>query len=452
MNKATDINNDFSNQGAQRTEKVKKNVLFSVLLKGLDVAVYLLIVPATLGYLNKYEYGLWLTLNSILMWINSFDIGLGNGLRNRLAEALVSGNKELGRIYVSTTFVMLTILSALFIIVGSAVCPFIDWYSLLNANPALVGRLDEIVYMSFVIFAVNFTFRFIGNVYLALQMPAVNNLLIFLGNFFALAGILIITFVKSGGLFMVAFIYSVAPLFVYVLAYPVTFGRLYPYLRPSFSLFKKEYLGDLFNIGVKFFLLQLSAILLFAFANILISQLFGPDSVTPYNISYRYFSLIPMAMNLLLAPMWSATTDAFARGEIDWIKKTKRKTELILFGAIILIAFQLSVSGFFYRIWVGSDVSVGWPISILMAIYIAILIASLTYSSFLNGIGKLQVQVINTVSMAILFYPVCYVLGYKFGIAGVIGGMCLLNISGLILNFVQFHKILNGKAHGIWNR
>ena len=103
--------------GDERTIKVKKNILASVLIKGVDFLVYLLLVPVTLGYLNQYEYGIWLTLSSILMWINSFDIGLGNGLRNKLSEALAQNDKKLCKSYVSTTLFMLCILMLILMII-----------------------------------------------------------------------------------------------------------------------------------------------------------------------------------------------------------------------------------------------------------------------------------------------------------------------------------------------
>jgi hypothetical protein len=90
--------------GNDRSVKAKKNIIASFGIKAIDSLVYFLLVPVTLGYLNPYEYGIWLTLSSILMWVNSFDIGLGNGLRNKLAEALANKDKELARAYVSTTF------------------------------------------------------------------------------------------------------------------------------------------------------------------------------------------------------------------------------------------------------------------------------------------------------------------------------------------------------------
>ena len=86
------------------------NIAGSILIKGWNCIVQLLLVPITLNCLNQYEYGIWLTINSILLWIDQFDIGLGNGLRNKLAEALAKGDKEKARRLVSTTFMMLIII------------------------------------------------------------------------------------------------------------------------------------------------------------------------------------------------------------------------------------------------------------------------------------------------------------------------------------------------------
>lgn len=79
--------------GNERTVLIKKNIAGSILIKGWNCIVQLLLVPITLNCLNQYEYGIWLTINSILLWIDQFDIGLGNGLRNKLAEALAKGDK-----------------------------------------------------------------------------------------------------------------------------------------------------------------------------------------------------------------------------------------------------------------------------------------------------------------------------------------------------------------------
>lgn len=439
-------------QGDKRTIKAKKNIIASIVLKGIDSLVYLLLVPVTLGYLNSYEYGIWLTLNSILMWINSFDIGLGNGMRNRLAEAVAKNDLSLGRIYVSTTFFMLIFLMGGLIVIGTFAEPFVNWYDILSTTPGQVPHLKEIVYVSFLIFCLNFIFKFIGNVYLAMQLPAVNNAINVSGHVLSLLIIFILTRTTAGSLFWVAVTYSASPLMVYLVAYPVTFFKVFPAFRPSVRLFRREYLKDLLNIGVQFFLLQLSGILLFAFANLLISHMFGPENVTPYNIAYRYFSLVPMAMNIILAPMWSATTDAYTKGDMDWIKRTMRTIHKILMSAYLCLLLMVILSEPIYQLWIGDAVVIPYDITIGMAIYILVFISSLTYSYFLNGLGKLRIQTLNTISMAILFYPLCCFLGLEFGIIGVLGGMIILNVSGLILNIIQFAKLIKGTAKGIWNK
>lgn len=439
-------------KGNARTVKARKNVLASIALKGIDGLIYLLFVPVTLGYLKPYEYGVWLTLNSILVWIDSFDVGLGNGMRNKLAQAMAADDKEKGKIYVSTTFFMLIILMGILILAGTAAEPFVNWYSVLSTTPSEVGSLDKIVYLTFLIYCLNFIFKFIGNVYLAAQLPAVNNFFVTAGHLIALAVIYILTKTTSGSLLLVAVIYCASPLVVYVLAYPVTFLKIFPYLSPNIKYFRKKYLGDLFNIGILFFILQLSGILLFSLANLLISHIFGPEQVTPYNIAYRYYSLVPMLMALIVAPMWSATTDAYERGEIEWIRNTMKRIRKILFMAILILVVMTVASEWVYKIWVGEEVEIGFSISFWMALYTAILIISLAYSNFLNGLGKLRLQTINTVIVAFLFYPVCRILGLEYGVPGVLMGMCILNFSGLVLNIIQFHKVIEGKARGIWEK
>lgn len=435
-----------------RTIKARKNILASVLLKGVDLIVYMGLVPITLGYLNAYEYGVWLTLNSILMWINSLDIGLGNGMRNKLAAALAQGEKEQGRIYVSTTFYMLVGVMGILIILGMLCKPFLDWYGILGTDSSKIPHLNEIVFVSFVFCSLNFIFKFIGNVYQALQLPAVSNLITVAGHLLSLIVIFFLTIFTPGSLFLVAIAYTCSPLVVYLIAYPVTFGRVYHFLSPSLKMFRKEYLKDLFGVGFQFFLLQLSGILLFSITNLLISHLFGPDQVTPYNIAYRYFSLIPIAMNLILAPMWSATTDAYSRGEMAWIKQSMATIHKCLYVTYVVLILMVVISPVVYRLWIGTTVNIPLSLSGLMALYIAILQTSLAYSNFLNGLGKLRLQTVNTVIVALVACPLLWVLGKEIHIPGLLLGMCVLNISGLILNRIQFKKVTNFTATGIWNK
>ncbi|MBR1557153.1 MAG: hypothetical protein IJ647_05280, partial [Prevotella sp.] len=71
---------------------------------------------------------------------------------------------------------------------------------------------------------------------------------------------------------------------------------------------------------------------------------------------------------------------------------------------------------------------------------------------FLNGIGALRLQLYMTVS-AVVFIPLAwFVSSHTHDIVWFMAVMCLCNIPGILVNIIQFNKILNGTATGIWRR
>src|ERR1043165_1990343 len=102
----------FFTQGHERTLKAKKNVAISFLLKGISILIGFVLIPMTINYVNPTQYGIWLTLSSIISWFSFFDIGLGNGLKNKVAQANALGDFTQARIYISTTYAILAIISS----------------------------------------------------------------------------------------------------------------------------------------------------------------------------------------------------------------------------------------------------------------------------------------------------------------------------------------------------
>ena len=328
----------------------------------------------------------------------------------------------------------------------------INWYKLLNVNISTVTNLTEVISISFCFFGLNFILKFIGNVFQALQIPSAMYIMNFLGHLLSLLIIYFLKITTTGNLLLVAIVYSASPPLIYLLAYPITFYCLFKKLAPSFKFFDKECIKGLFNLSIIFFLLQMASLILFSLSNLIISNLFSPAEVTPYNIVQRYFSIIPMITNIIIAPMWSATTDAYTRGDFLWINRISKKLKRMLGYIIILLSIMVVISPIVYRIWIGKNVGITFQLSILMAIYSFIIMWSHSYSYLLNGMGKLKLQTLNTIIVAILFYPLIRFLGHQLMVPGILIGMCVLNLSGAILNTIQFNKVINKAAVGIWNK
>ncbi len=88
-----------------------------------------------------------------------------------------------------------------------------------------------------------------------------------------------------------------------------------------------------------------------------------------------------------------------------------------------------------------------------MAVYIFILIYSMQYSYFINGIGKLRLQLIFSIAAAILFVPAAYLVAKMTNnIIWFMAVMCIVNTPGMIVNRIQFTKLINKNATGLWNK
>ena len=436
----------------KRSSLLQKNILASFLIKGWSAFIVLLMVPATLNCLGEYKNGIWLTISSMLLWIDNMDIGLGNGLRNKVAEYMAHEEHERTRSLISSTFAMLTCIIIPVMLVLMLLIVVGDPYQVFNATPDKAPHLDQVLMVTVILVCTSFVFKLIGNFYMGIQLPAVSNLLIALGQTLALIGTYIVLWSGSHSIMHIALVNTAAPLFVYLLAFPYTFFYKYPHLRPSYRLIDFKEAKAVINMGVQFFIMQISGVILFMTSNLLISNLFSPELVTPYQITYRYFSIMLVIFTVICMPFWNATTDAYERGDMDWIRKATRKLRLMTIGIMACITIMVILSPWVYATWIG-DIFIDVKMSIVMAVYIFILIYSLRYSYFINGIGKLRLQLIFTTTAAILFIPLAYLTTlWSHNIIWFMVVMCLVNIPGLIVNRIQFSKLIKGQATGIWNK
>jgi O-antigen/teichoic acid export membrane protein len=434
-----------------RTNKIQKNIIASFFLKGGSMLISLLLVPLTLSYLNSYEYGVWLTLSSVLTWIYVLDIGLGNGLRNKLTEALALGDKRMAKTYVSTTFISLFLIISFVYILFILVQNWLNWSSILNVDPDKISNLNEVVTIVFAFFCINFVLKIVGNIFMAYQQPAVNDLIYFLGNLLSFVLIYISTKLFPGSLMKVAVIFSATPIFVLLCAYPIVFYK-HRDIIPSIYFLKFKYLKDLMSLGFQFFIIQISCVIVFMTSNFIISKLFGPDQVTSYNIAFKYFSIVTIGFTIILAPIWSAVTDAYTRGDLEWIKKQIKKL-LVIWGLFLLLTIvMILVSSFVYSFWMGKEIKISMSLSVLCGIYVTISNWNNVFAFFINGVGKVRLQLYSSILSGVLYIPLAVYLGKQIGVAGVILAMCLSLFISSIWFPVQYWKIVSNKAKGIWNK
>jgi len=439
-------------KGHERSIKAKKNILASFIIKGLSIAISLVLVPLTINYVNPSRYGIWLTLSSMVSWFSFFDIGFGNWLRNRFAEALAKGQDELARIYVSTTYAILSIIIGIVLILFLIINRYLDWSKILNTTPEMAGELSILAGIVFVFFCLRFIFQLLATVLTANQEPAKASFFDFLGSFFSLIIIFILTKTTSGNLIYLGTALSFAPVFVLVFFSIWFYSRDYKRYAPSFKYVKLGFARNLMSLGIKFFIIQIAALVLFNTNNIIITQLLGPEEVTTFNVSFKLFSVVTMIFFIIATPLWSAFTDAYVKSDFEWIKSVLSKMRKIWYLLIIFSIMILSASPLIYKLWVGDSVKVPFALSVAMCIYGIVYIWQTIHVFLLNGIGKIKLQLYLVIFTGLINIPLAIFLGKKIGLVGISLTSILLFIFMGIFFSIQTQKILNKTAVNIWNK
>jgi O-antigen/teichoic acid export membrane protein len=438
-------------RGHERSLEAKKNILASFVIKGFSISISLLMVPLTINYVNPTQYGIWLTLSSIVAWFSFFDVGFGNGLRNRFAEAKAVGDLGKARIYVSTTYLVLTMIFAGVWLTFVAGNQFIDWSMVLNAPVDLKAELSLLALIVFTFFCLQIVLQTISTVVIADQKPARSAMFDTAGQFLTLVAVFALTRVSEGSLVKLGTALGSIPVLVLLVASIWLYRTHYRAVAPSLSLAKKAYAKDIMKLGVQFFVIQIAVIVIYQTTNIVIAQVSGPADVTVYNIAFKYFSIAMLVFGIIMGPFWSAFTDAFARSDYAWMKRTEARLRMVALAGLALIIIMIAAAATVYRLWIGEAVQVRWSVSVVVAIYVATNIWNMLYSMLLNGMGKIRLQLYVSLLGTALNIPLAIALGRVFGIEGVVLSSILLNLISAIYAPIQVKRLLDRSAKGIWN-
>ena len=379
--------------------ELSSNIVLTFLIKGVAMLISILIVPAYTRYFsNDGVYGTWLTISAIFVWMNMFDFGIGNGLRNYLVKTLASKDEEASKRYVSSSYVSVGFISLMIFIVGMIVINLLNWNTIMKVssdviNPAIFKTFISIVFSGVVI---HFFFLLISSICYAIQKTFLPGLISLITQV-ALYAFLLIPNNYSPNEKVLGL--SVAHLVAYnipilVVTVVLFVGKL-RFARPSIRAFDKAAAKQVVSLGGVFFIIQLALIALNSSNEIYINSFFSPSEVVQYNYYHKLFYVLMVFITLVLQPFWSAITKAYYEKRFAWIKKTYLYlnilgTLLCLSCAVLALIYQPLAN-----IWLGKGVLNVEFLSVSMfALHTAMYIIGNITCSVSNGVGKLKCQMV----------------------------------------------------------
>lgn len=440
--------------GHERSVKAKKNIIALLIIRGFGITINLALIPLTLNLLDDYKYGAWIMLFNMLSWIQIFDIGIGNGLRNKFAEAIAKKNFKEAQEYVSTGYFIMGFITLSLIILFIVPWLLIDWSYVFNVKKELSQEITILIGVAFILTAIQFSLNLVTTLLTADNKPALSAFIFTFSNAIIFLFFLLLKSEISGDLVSIGVIYSSVPLVVLLVSSLIIFNGKYKVIKPRIKSFDRKKVKDLFNLGIQFFVIQIAVLVIFQTDSLIIAHTISPEEVTPYSIVFRYFGIVTMLAGIAMTPFWSAFTEANTTGDYIWIKNIILKQIKFLIPTSVLILLLLFLAPLLIPIWLKKDIVISPSLLIGMAIYTFISIYNNIFSYFLNGVGKPKMSAILSIFAAVINIPLSlfFIKNLGMGSSGVIFGTIVSLSLGLFFGPYQAYLIITKKAKGIWNQ
>jgi O-antigen/teichoic acid export membrane protein len=430
--------------------KVNFNIAVSFALRAVSIIISFLIVPYSLKLLDTNKYGIWLAISSTVSWISILDIGLANGLRNKVAEYIAKKEYDQAKIAVSSTYAILLLIILPIAVIFSIAAPFINWNDVFKTN------LDqkELLYTLITVFtglSFQFILKPISSILQGDQKIYKSNQIQLICNFIPLVPIILLGKYLQGSMFALAIAQTLLPVGVLLVYTILLFNKSYVDIKPSLKFIDLKKSKSLFQLSIAFFIVQIAGVFLYSTTEIIVAREFGGGDVAIYVSLYKYYSATNIIINIVLATYWSAFTNAFALNNIAWIKTSINRLIKIAALFLIIIIAQVLLAGPVFKIWVGDKIQVPFSLSVGMAVYFSVTLFTLVYTVVLNGTGNVKMQSIVSIIVAILHIPVVlfFIRYMHLGLNSIIYASILWSVIQVILWKKEIGVILNTKTNNL---
>lgn len=413
-----------------------------------------MIVPMTINYVSPDQYGIWLTISSIVAWISYFDLGLGHGLRNKFAECKAKGNSILASQYISTAYAIIGMILICVFIVFIVFNYGFDWQKFLKIYDIDNIILQKLMFVFVGFFCITMFLKVLNSIILGDQRTALASSISVLEQAISLLVIYVLSICIPSNLLYLAVITGGVPCVVLFSASLIMFSPrgYFSTYKPSLKFVKLKLSKQLLGLGTKFFIVQLSLLVIFQMVNIILSRNCGQLVVSQYQLSYKYFNMIYMASVIILTPFWSAFTDAYSKKDFIWMQNMFKRLNLMVWIAVPILIVMVLISPLFFKFWIHNSIEIPMALHVCMACYIFSMIYASVHMYILNGLGKVTIQLFIYVIFAILAIPVMNSMSKEVGAYGILFFLSLVYVLQAFIGHIQISRILKNQAKGLWDR
>lgn len=436
-------------QAKDRNRRAITTALSTLASQGFILFASLVIIPMTVQYLGTERYGMWMTINSFTIISSFADIGMGNGLLSHISQAFSKGDCVIANKYVSNTFYVLVVISALLAVFFVLIFRAIFWVDVLNVHSYLaVKEVKPSVGAIMVCIILSLPMSIVKQIHLGYQEGYINSITGILGRVLSLVGIYIAVLREWG---LVWFVLSLAggPIIAIYVNSIYLFVFRYPNLHPQIPKISSSIIVELLQSGFWFLILQTISSIVFNSDSLIISQLLGASVVTEFSVAGNLFNVISMLIFVVQYPLWPAYNEAIAKEDLNWIKKTfTLSIKLSILFSVLCSLLTVIFSPLIYKILTGQLLKPSFYLLISLALWTVIKSIGNAISIILSGLNEIKFQVKTAFFLIGLTIPLKLYLTNFLGLPGVILATAFAYTFCVV---VPSHLFLRNKYHWIFN-
>lgn len=398
---------------------IKRNVLMSFLIKGLSLVLGFFSYPLYMRYFNNENVlGIWLTVLSLMGMIITFDLGLGNGLRNKLVKPLLDNDTNKQNELITSTYISSALMSLLILAIFSILIFTIDINSLLGISTDIIST-STLRICTFVVCAsicLEFCLKNVTVILQALQKQALANsfaLLSTIGLMLFAATISVQT--DEAKLIAISIFYFCIINIPLVIGTIIVWKKYFPEYKARRKDFTKSSVKEVMTLGVGFFVIQLMLLAINSTNELLISNFYGSSTTVIYTDYNKLIQVVISLFATITLPYWSMVTKMKETNDIVGIKNLIKR--LMVFVGIF-VALLLLIGVFFQPlldIWLGNkSIVVDFKTLVFFLLYAFFWIISISFSAIANGLSIIKKQLFLYIAAATIKITCSILFGYVF--------------------------------------
>lgn len=406
-----------------RTRRLMEGTVAAMLSKGVVIAVNAISIPITVRYLGAESFGVWVTISTALSMLLVLDLGVANSLTNFISEAYAKDDHEHASTYSTTALAVMVAFALILAGIAWWIWPTLHWDRLFHlASPKEAPMVSRAVAAALAIFLIGLPAGLAPKILGGYQELRSANLFIAVGSLCNLISIIVLVYLHAG---LVALVTASSAALVganlLCLVWIWCFHK--PWLSPRLSHIKGRAARRMMQTGSEFFLLQIAGLVAFNSDNLVVTHYLGPAQVAPYSVAWRLVGYAAVAQALIAPALWPAFSEAFARGDLAWVRRMFRRTMWatmsIALGCSALFAFA---GRWIIRVWASRAAVPTEELMLLMCIWVLISTFMNNTATVLVAKGETRLQAWCSVAAAAVNLALSIYWVQRIGAAGVILG------------------------------